>query len=99
VTGYPDGAEYRDIQVVAIEMRNPLKVTLSLLAIPPEAVHAFQDICRSVILFREGRSSRPGTAAAGRDGVTEQEAQRLQTHISMLQHAQVPLKRVSVKQQ
>ena len=37
-------------------MRTPLTVKLSLLAIPAEAVKAFQEICRDVIRFRERRS-------------------------------------------
>ena len=42
MAAYPSSAEFRDITVVAIEMRNPLKIKLSLRAIPAEAVKAFQ---------------------------------------------------------
>ena len=58
LAAYPSSAEFREIQVVAIEMRNPLKVKLSLLAISPEAVKAFQEICRDVIRFRERTSQQ-----------------------------------------
>ncbi len=56
LAAYPSRVEFREIQVVAIEMRTPLTVKLSLLAIPAEAVKAFQEICRDVIRFRERRS-------------------------------------------
>ena len=105
LAAYPGSVEFREIQVVAIEMRSPLTVKLSLLAIPPEAVKAFQEICRDVIRFRE-RRSQPNIRTAldlvlhaeGKDAhLTEKEAQRLQGHIVTLQNAQVPLKRVVVK--
>jgi hypothetical protein len=60
----PSTVEYRNIEVVAIEMRSPLRVTLSLLAISAEAVKAFQDICRDIMLYRE-RRGRDGAAIAG----------------------------------
>ena len=71
----------------------------------PEAVKAFQEICRDVIRFRE-RRSQPDIRTAldlvlhaeGKDAhLTEKEAQRLQGHIVTLQNAEVPLKRVVVK--
>lgn len=101
----PSSVEFRDIQVVAIEMRNPLKIQLSLLAIPAAAVKAFQEICR-VIILRERHSPPAAIKAAldlvlhadGKDGhITEQEVQRLHDHILTLQNAEVPLKRVVVK--
>src|SRR5918996_6048363 len=49
LAGYPASVEFREIQVVAIEMGNPLKIKLSLLAISAEAVKAFQEICREII--------------------------------------------------
>jgi hypothetical protein len=55
MAAYPSSVEYREIQVVAIEMRNPLTIKLSLFAISPEAVKAFQEICRDIIFFRERR--------------------------------------------
>jgi hypothetical protein len=52
IAAYPSHAEFRNIEVVAIETRERLKVTLSLLAIPEQALDAFQDICRDIIVFR-----------------------------------------------
>ena len=103
----PSSAEYRDIQVVAIEMRSPLTIKLSLMAIPANAVKGFQDICRDIILFREGRSPQAAASKTARElllhaggedaGITEQEARRLTSHIATLQQAGVPLKRVVVR--
>jgi hypothetical protein len=100
IAAYPSGPEFREVRVVAIELRNPLKIKLSLVAIPAEAVKAFQDICRDIIVARE----RPvtlervlravGTAAH----LTDSEAQRLHGHILSLQKAEVPLKRVKVRE-
>ena len=102
IAAYPSSAEYREIQVAAITMRNPLKVTLSLMAIPEEAVKAFQDICREIILSRE-RLRRgvidAALAACARQDITAREAQRLHGHIATLQNAEVPLKAVVVKQE
>src|SRR5687768_13566263 len=56
LVAYPASVEFREIRVVAIEMRSPLTVKLSLLAIPPEAVKAFQEICRAVTHMREQRT-------------------------------------------
>ena len=101
----PSSVEFREIQVVAIEMRNPLKVKLSLLAISAAAVQAFQEICRNIILFREGRA-RPDITTAldlvlhadGRNvDITEKEVHRLYGHIVTLQNAEVPLRRVVVR--
>jgi hypothetical protein len=98
---YPPSAEFRDIQVADIVMRSPLKVTLSLRAIPPEAIKAFQDICREIILSRDRGSSRSAIdiaeAVCARQGITEREVQRIRTHIATLQDAKVPLKAVVVK--
>ena len=114
LAAYPSSAEFRDIRVVAIEIRNPLKVRLSLLAISADAVKAFQEICRAIIFFREGRSPREPSAglaairsaldlvllADGKDGhITEKELQRLYGHIVTLQNAEVPLKRVVVNEE
>jgi hypothetical protein len=116
IAAYPSSVEFREIQIVAIEMRSPLRITLSLLAISPEAVQAFQEICRGIILFREGRSRRTSLPASEREDVsvraamdlsmptglrtriTDQEAQRLYSHIVTLQNAEIPLKRVEVKE-
>jgi hypothetical protein len=79
-------------------------------------VQAFQEICRGIILFREGRSRRTSLPASEREDVsvraamdlsmptglrtriTDQEAQRLYGHIVTLQNAEIPLKRVEVKE-
>lgn len=89
----PSSVEFRNVEIVAIEMRSPLKITLSLFGISPDAVTAFQEICRDVILSREfcmpeGVEPR----------ITEQEARRLQNHVATLQHAAIPLKRVEVRE-
>jgi len=123
IAAYPSSVEFRDITVVAIEMRNPLKIKLSLRAISAEAVKAFQEICRDIIV--RGRRSHQGASTAkqrddldakqlaniktaldlvlhadGRDGhITEQEEQRVHDHILTLQNAEVPLKRVIVKEE
>jgi len=62
IAAYPASVEFRSIQVVAIETRSPLKVKLSLFAISAEAVKAFQDICRDIIVYRQRRhaASTPG---------------------------------------
>ena len=124
LAAYPSSVEFRDIQVVAIEMRNPLTIKLSLFAISAEAVKAFQEICRDIIFFHERRQHHAALSARqqedetakqraniktaldlvlhgdGRDGqITEKEAQRLYGHIATLQNAEVPLKRVVVKQE
>jgi hypothetical protein len=107
MAAHGSGAEFREIQVVAIEMRSPLTVKLSLLGIPAAAVTAFQDICRDIILFREGRSPHAAATRAALnllshtggkdDGLTEHETQRLQSHITTLQRAEIALRRVVVR--
>ena len=100
ITSYSSEAEFREIQVAEIVMRSPLKVTLSLHAIPLDAVKAFQEICREIIVFRN-RSRRPAIdiaeALCARQGVTDREVQRIRGHIATLQDAKVPLKAVVVK--
>lgn len=86
-------AEFRNVEIVAIEMRSPLKVRLSLYGISTEAVGAFQHICRNVILGRE--FSALETVAPR---ITETEARRLHGHIATLQNAAIPLKRVEVRE-
>src|SRR6185436_10240787 len=102
ITAYSSSAEFREIQVAEIVMRSPLKVTLSLRAIPPEAISAFKDICREIIVFRD-RPSRQSAidiaeALCARQGITEREVQRVRGHITALQNAEVPLKGISVKE-
>jgi hypothetical protein len=60
MAAYPSIVEFRKVEIVAIEMRSPMKIRLSLVAISPEAIEAFQEICRDVILFR----SRAATQTA-----------------------------------
>ena len=102
IAEYSAGPAFRHVQIVAIEMRNPLKIKLSLVAISPEAVEAFQHICRDIILARSTPAASIEAALeicsrlGGRARITEQEAQRLQGHIVTLQNAEVPLKRVEV---
>src|SRR5688572_29859246 len=91
----PSSVEFRNIEIVSIEMRSPLKIRLSLFAISPVAVNAFREICRDIIISREGQELRlPDTVKAG---ITGQEAQRLRGHITTLRDAAIPLKRVEVK--
>ena len=102
ITGYPSSAEFREIQVAEIVMRSPLKVTLSLRAIPDDAIRAFQDICREIIVFRDRRSRQSAIdvaeALCARQGVTEREVDRIRDHIATLQDAKVPLRGVVVKE-
>jgi hypothetical protein len=101
IAAYPSSVEFRKVEIAAIEMRSPLKIRLSLFAIPPEAIKAFQDICRNVILFRDGNvrtvleRCAPQTMLAR---ITTQEAERLAGHIAVLQGAKIPLKRVEVRE-
>ena len=100
IVAYSPSAEYREIQVAEIVMRSPLKVTLSLRSIPIEAVTAFQEICREIIVFRNrSRQSAIEIAEAlcARQGVTEREVGRIRGHITTLQNADVPLKAVALK--
>ena len=90
----PASVEFRNVEIVAIEMRSPLKIRLSLFGISPEAVLAFQEICRDIILSREGRL--PADVAAR---VTEQEAKRLRGHVATLRDAAIPLKRIEVTEE
>jgi hypothetical protein len=88
------GVEFRNIEIVAIEMRSPLKIRLSLLGISPGAVKAFQEICRDIILFRAARL--PADVEAR---ITEQEAKRLHGHVATLRDAAIPLKRIEVTEE
>jgi len=103
IVAYSPSAEYREIQVAEIVTRSPLKVTLSLRAIPIEAVKAFQEICREIIVFRDRRPRQSAIdiaeALCARQGVTDREVQRIRGHISTLQDAAVPLRAVLLKSQ
>src|SRR5688500_5348591 len=59
------GPQYRDSRVVNIEMRSPLTITLELRAISEDAVKAFQELGRAVILFRERRTQQDALSATG----------------------------------
>jgi hypothetical protein len=90
-------AEFRTVEIVAIETRNPLRVRLALFGISEEAVAAFQEICRHIILSRDGRARRAAWTPAGpATRITEQEMERLSRHVAALQHAAIPLRRVEV---
>lgn len=97
----PSTIEFREIQVVAIEMRRPLTIKLSLRAIAPEAVTAFQELCRNIIRSRDiaiENVLQVMLNATGHSGdITEKETARLRGHIEALQNAQVRLKRVVVR--
>jgi hypothetical protein len=90
----PSSVEFRNIEIVAIEMRSPMRIRLSLFGISPDAVKAFQEICRDIILSREGRL--PADVAAR---VTEQEAKRLHGHVATIRDAAIPLKRIEVTEE
>jgi hypothetical protein len=95
LAGDPSIAEYREIQVVAIELRSPLKIRVSLLGIPDEAVTAFQDICREIIILRERIDSSPDRVLDTHvPKATLKEAGRIGSHIVALKNAAVPLRRV-----
>ena len=89
----PSSAEFRNIEIVAIEMRSPMKIRLSLFGITPDAIAAFQEICRDVILSREGRL--PADIAAR---ITEAETKRLLGHVAALHNAVIPLKRIEISE-
>ena len=90
----PSSVEFRNIEIVAIEMRSPMRIRLSLFGISPDAVKAFQEICRDIILSRDGRL--PADVAAR---VTEQEAKRLHGHVATIRDAAIPLRRIEVSEE
>jgi len=55
IAAYPSSVEFRKIEIVAIEMRSPLKIRLALLEISADAVIAFREICRDIIHERRSR--------------------------------------------
>src|SRR6185436_19496143 len=74
IAAYPSSVEFRKIEIVAIEMRNPLKIKLSLFAIPADAVKSFQDICRDIIIYRERRSRQAAMTSESEDMNTKRSA-------------------------
>ena len=93
LAAYPSSAEFREIQVVGIEMRSPLTVKLSLLAISQEAVKAFQEICRDVIRFRERRST-----AGPREDIDEKRLARIKTALDLVLRAEGKNDEISEKE-
>lgn len=98
IAAYPSSVEFRNIEIVAIEVRNSLKVRLALAGISQDAIAAFQDICRNLIAHRPTditavleRFSLDDSRA-----VTAVETQRLMGHVATLQHAAIPLKRLEM---
>lgn len=89
LTAFPLTVEFRNIEIVAIDLRAPLKVRLRLVGIAADALAAFEDICRDIITSRERLPRLPVLP-----GMTEQEERRLAGHISALHHAAIPLTRV-----
>jgi hypothetical protein len=94
IAAYPLTVEFRNIEIVALEVRGPVKVRLRLVAIAAEPLAAFQDICRDLIRSRKHPPRLPDFP-----GMTEQEAERLNRHIVALQNAAIPLTRVRVTEE
>jgi hypothetical protein len=87
LAAYSSNAEFREIQVVAIEMRNPLKVKLSLLAISANAVKAFQEICRDVIRFRERPSQQTAMTESQRVDIDAKRLAHINTALDLVLRA------------
>ena len=60
---------------------------LSLLAISPEAVKAFQEICRDVIRFREQRSRQTALTDSRRDDIDAKRLANINTALDLVLHA------------
>jgi hypothetical protein len=84
----PAGPEYRDIRVVAIEMRSPLTITLALRAIPIDAVKAFQELGRAVIRFRERQPQDDVWHAAASDDVKKHRHAAVSTAVNLVTRAE-----------
>jgi len=101
IAAYPTGAEFRQIEVAAITMGSPLKIKLSLLAIPEEAVNAFQSICREIIGAKRPAAIDAALERCAGDGdharITAQERQRIHRHVGTLLNAEIRLKRIAVR--
>lgn len=78
------GPQYRDIRVVNIEMRSPLTITLELRAISEDAVKAFQELGRAVILFRERRTQQDALSATGSQDVAANRRAAITTALKLL---------------
>ncbi len=89
-------AEFRNIEIVAIELRRPLKIKLSLLAISADAVKAFQEICRNIINKVALERCIPDDVHAR---LSDTEVERMSGHIRTLQNAEVVLRRFRVTEE
>src|SRR5688500_3306202 len=87
MAAYPSNVEYREIQVVAIEMRNPLTIKLSLFAISAEAVKAFQEICRDIIFFRERRRNQEASTATQPTDLSAKQKANIKAALKLVLHA------------
>jgi hypothetical protein len=65
IAAYPSSVEFRKIEIVAIEMRSPLKIRLALLEISTDAVIAFREICRDIIHERRSRHRALAASESG----------------------------------
>ena len=88
MAAYPSSVEFREIQVVAIEMRPPLTIKLSLLAISPDAVTAFQEICREINRHREQRSQLVGLTASQLGDIDAKRRANIKTVLDRVLHAE-----------
>ena len=86
MAAYPSSVEFREIQVVAIDMQPPLTIKLSLLAISAEAVKAFQEICRDIIRFRERRRSQPALTVGQQHDIDAERRARIDTLLNLVLH-------------
>ena len=84
LAGSDSGPRYRDIRVVNIEMRSPLTITLELRAISEDAVKAFQELGRAVILFRERRSQQDALSASRSQDVDANRRAAIATALKLL---------------
>ena len=83
IAAYPSSVEFRNIEVVAIEMRSPLRIKLSLFAIPAEAVKAFQEICCDIIVYRERRGRHAALTASAWEDVSAERLPNIKTALDM----------------
>ena len=88
MAAYPSSAEFREIQVVAIEMQSPMKIKLSLFGISAEAVKAFQEICRDIIFFRERRSRQAASTASQQEDVDTKRLAKIKNALDLVLHAE-----------
>lgn len=102
IASYPSSIEFRKVEIVAIEMRSPMKVRLSLSAISSDAVSIFEQICRDIIIDRKQRLANVDavlqlcTPPGEHSHITDSEAQRLYAHVVALKNAAIPLRRIEV---